>query len=150
MEPLAIKWEPINGILAPAWDFSFSCRPMRELSTFHLEILSAVVHFNEKLPNDLSLQFHSAVAIEQRPDWYLREGERCSNPLPRCGGQWPLSVFPLLRIESSVWLKSVAPDWSSVPRGLVHFAIYTSEKGLHIAAAPDINADWIAPLRVSS
>ena len=61
-----------------------------------------------------------------------------------------MSVYPLLRVESSVWLNAVAPDWSSAPVGLVHFSIYATEKGLHIAASPDVKATWVTPLRDDS
>ena len=150
LEPHATKWVPIDGIEAPCWDFSFACRPMQPPSTVHVEIVNVTVHFNGMLPNDLSLQFKNVVAIEQRPDWFFRKSESPAKPLPRCGGKWPRSVFPLLRIEPSAWLGLVAPTWSSAPNGIVHLAIFTSEKALHLAASPDVLAEWVAPLRADA
>jgi hypothetical protein len=138
MSDCSHRWEPVTGIEAPCAFFTFAAGATRSVSV--------TLHFQGLLPQDLRLVFKGMLALAVCPDWVSIAPAEPFKPLPRCGGRWPSLVFPLVRYEPSSWLASNAPEWSGTSRELVHFAVFTEIESLHIAALPQVDATWIAPM----
>jgi hypothetical protein len=134
-------WEPIDGILGPCVQISFSYAPSHVAT-----VLMTFEGTAGGAPRGLTLKFTRVVVLcgeEECPGGFAP----IPKPLPQLGrGDHPTFTFPLLKLVDSEPLKQYELIFHNKGQPLAHFCLISLHNIVQVIASADAEVIW-TPLR---